>query len=136
MTDNSEFIHAPIDIANAESGGSDLTFRTNRVPDEVAAVERANRHLKNRGGRGDGRTINTGGIILSINESVAITIAKDMIDDAQRRHHRMLKDLTLIELNEGIDLRCKGRIVSPAEVGAEIARLQNNAIYGAAVPRR
>lgn len=134
MTD--PFIYGPLEASQAESGAADLTFRTNRVPDEVLIAQQGNRHLKNRGGKGDKRIALVGDAVLTIEESLAVVLAKDIIDDAQRRHSKTLKELTLIELNFGLEARCKGRACTPEQVGAEIARIQNVAIYGNTLRRR
>lgn len=120
----------------AESGETELQFRMNRVPDEVLAAERANRHLKTHGGRGDTNVALVDGTVKTIKETIAVAIAKDMADDACRRTGKRLNQLNLLELNEGIDQRCKGRAVGISEVAAELARLQNTAIYGDVVRRR
>lgn len=122
--------------ADADSGATEIQYATNRVPDEVVAAEMANKHLRSRGGRGDPNVARIGDAVLTIRESVAVAIALDIIDDCERRHSKKLGELTLLQLNEGIDLRCEGRACTPAQVGAEMCRLQNVAIYGGRVPRR
>lgn len=121
---------------DAESGETVMQFKTNRVPAEVLAAQRANRHLKTRGGQGSAKVALIGDAVLTVQETVAVAIAKDMADDACRRHNKHLDELTLLELNEGLAMRVKGRGTSEAQVGAELARLQNVAIYGDSVRRR
>ena len=122
--------------ADADSGESTKQFILNKKPAEVEAMERANRHLKTRGGRGDPGVALVDGTVMTVGETIAVTIAKDMIDDCIRRHGKKLEELTLLELNHGIEARVKGRATNAAQVGAEICRLQNKAIYGNVVRRR
>ena len=92
-------------------------------------LNRASRKMKSRGGQGDGLSAMVFGQPITIRESVATTIAKDMIEDAMKRHHKSLKALSLLELAYGLEDRCRGRLVAPTEVFAEIARIQNAAFY-------
>lgn len=94
-------------------------------------LSRASRKMKSRGGQGDGISAVVFGQPVTIRESVATTIAKDAIKDAERRHKKSLTQLSMLELAFGLDERCSGRMVYPQEVAAEIARIQNAALYPA-----
>lgn len=86
--------------------------------------------LTMNGGPGQTGVQNINGAILTVQETIAKTIAQDMIDDAVRRHKKPLKELSLMQLNEGIDERVKGRLCSKAHVLREIGALANAAYYG------
>lgn len=80
------------------------------------------------GGRGDEKTAIIGPNIVTIRESVATQIAKDVIHDAEKRHRKKIQNLSLLELSEGVQERVKGRLTTLQEVLAEIGRMQNAAL--------
>lgn len=127
-------------MARRETAAADEGMtRTTLIPsvDPTEAQTRATlRRLTMNGGGGDPTVANVGGAVLTVRENVAVAIARDMADDATRRHGVALAQLTLLQLNEGIGARCRGRGTTVAQVGAELARLQNVAIYGSEVRRR
>lgn len=92
--------------------------------------------LRSRGGPGQAGVDRIGASVLTVRETVAVAIARDMADDASRRHKRPLTQLTFLELIEGAGQRVRHRGCSEADVMAELARLQNVALYGNEVRRR
>lgn len=92
-------------------------------------LSRSSRKMKSRGGQGDGLSAVVFGQPVTIRESITTVIAKDAIRDAEKRHDKSLKQLSILELTFDLEQRCKGRMVYPQEVAAEIARIQNAAMY-------
>ena len=85
--------------------------------------------LKSRGGRGQAGIGMVNGSILTVQETIAVTIAKDVIDDTKRGTGKALKDLCLMDFAKYAQHRCDNRPVTDAQVLAEIVRIQNHAIY-------
>lgn len=85
--------------------------------------------LKNRGGRGQPGIGMVSGSILTVQETIAVTIAKDVIDDTKRGTGKPLKDLTIMDFAKYAQHRTDNRPVTDAQVLAEIVRVQNHEIY-------
>jgi len=130
-----EMLSGPIEV-NADEGLTETGFIASELPPELQKAHEANRRLKNEGGKGDGVSGIVNGEILTVKETLALAIARDMIDDAQRRHRKPLSELNMLELREGIDERVRGRAVTSGEVMQEIGRLQNFEKYKDRVRRR
>lgn len=92
--------------------------------------------LKSRGGKGQEGVGMVDGTVMTLKETAALTIAKDVIDDAVRGTGKKIGDLTLMELARYAEGRTEKRPCSDAQVLAEITRLQNHEIYGDRVARR
>lgn len=81
--------------------------------------------LKTHGGKGDPNIALIGGESLIIRHTVARQIAKDIIEDAEKRYNRKLKGIPLDWLLQEVDVRCKGRECKPEAVSAELGKLKN-----------
>lgn len=97
---------------------------------------RGERKLKNRGGPGQEGVGIIDGSVMTIQETAAVAVARDVIDDAERHHKKGVADLSLMELAPFARGRAEGRSFSDGQLLAEICRLQNFAIYGSKVARR
>lgn len=102
---------------------------------EIAALK-GNKKLKNEGGKGQDGVGIIDGSVLTIRETGALAVAKDLIDDAKRHEGKALKDIPLGRLMDFLGDRTAGRPFSDEEVLAEVARLQNHEIYQTKVARR
>lgn len=133
-----DFIVGPDEIEKQPEGLTRLQYRPSPQLEEYVhdQVTRGLKKMTNRGGRGQDGVDRIGAAVLTVKETVAVAIAKDMVDDAVRRHKRPLENLTFLELVEGSDQRVRHRGCTQADVMAELARLQNKAIYGDEVRRR
>jgi hypothetical protein len=136
-----EFLYAPEDVAHRGEGFTEsrieLTGEAREQQEETEARLKAGLgKLTMNGGRGDGLSAIVGGELLTVKESVALAIARDMCRDAEQRTGKPLKDIPILELNEGIHARIKGRATTAGAVMAELGRLQNTAKYGDTVRRR
>lgn len=136
-----EFLYAPEDVANQDEGFTEsrveLTGEAREQHEEtLAKLKGGLNKMTMHGGQGDGISAIVGGELLTVKESVALAIARDMCRDAEQRTGLPLKDIALLELNEGIHARIKGRATSAGAVMAELGRLQNTAKYGDTVRRR
>ena len=89
---------------------------------------KALKNLYMNGGSGQIGVSNVNGHILTLQESAAKTIAKDMIDDAERRHDKKIGELSLMQLCEGVHYRVQGRMCTAESVMAEIGREFNKAL--------
>lgn len=89
------------------------------------------RKLKSRGGRGQAGIELINGSVLTVQETIAVSIAKDVIDDTKRGTGKALRDICLLDFAKYAEHRTRGRPVTDAQVLAEIVRIQNHAIYGA-----
>ena len=93
--------------------------------------------LKNRGGKGQEGIAIVGGAVLTVKENAAVTIAKDVIDDARRANDgKLASEIPLIEIAKYAQGRSKPGVCTDAEVLAEICRIQNAEIYGGKIARR
>ena len=81
--------------------------------------------LTSRGGPGEPGVQNIDGHLMTVQETAAITLARDIIDDVIRRTGKKLHEIPLIEFHRDVQVRSKGRIFTPGEVFAEIGTLQN-----------
>lgn len=126
------------DLPEASEGLTETGFQVSRLPQEVLDAQDANRKLTMNGGRGAEDAAMVGGELLTVKETLALAIARDMADDALRREPdgTELKDVPMMKLIHGIDERVRGRAVTSGEVLQEIGRLQNVAKYGTRVARR
>lgn len=104
-------------------------WKMKRDVSNLVALQSGIRKLKNKGGRGDENIAFLHGNVVTIRESLTTQIAKEVIEDAMTKHKKKLKELSLFELFETVDLRCRGRIPNPYEVRSEVCRLQNAEIY-------
>ena len=102
----------------------------------VLAALKANSKLKNEGGAGQGGVGMVDGSILTLKESAALTIAQDVIDDAERAEKKKVAEIPLTTLARYAEGRAAGRPCSDAQVLQEVCRLQNHAKYGDKVSRR
>ena len=81
--------------------------------------------LRNRGGRGQDGVVNLNGSLLTIRESAITILAKDIIDDLERRTGKPLSEIPLIEFQKDVEVRSQGRLFTKNELFAEIGRRQN-----------
>ena len=133
-----DYIVGPEEIEMQPEGLTELKYKPSPGLEEYVddQVTRGLKKMTSRGGRGQDGVDQIGAAVLTVKETVAVAIAKDMVDDAVRRHKRPLEKLTFLELVEGCDQRVRHRGCTEADVMAELARLQNKAIYGDEVRRR
>lgn len=136
-----DFLYADRSIANLPEGFTETRLIAEGPARE--AHEEAERHateglkkLTLNGGQGDGLSALVDGEVLTIKESLALVIARDIVKDAEARHKKPLAELTLMQLNEGLKDRVQGRATSVGAVMSELGRLQNQAIYQNRVRRR
>lgn len=136
---NDEMLYAPTEVVNASEGFTEtlVSVKGEAHAEAYKAAIRGNRHLKTEGGKGQEGIELIDGSVLTVRETAALTIARDVIDDALRHHAgKTLKDLTLVEIARFANGRTKNRACTDSQVLAEIVRLQNHEIYGGRVARR
>ena len=92
--------------------------------------------LKNRGGKGELGIEIVGGSVLTLKENAALVIAKDIIQDVERRTGNKLPDIPLGAFVQDCHGRSKPNLCTGDEILLELSRLRNHSIYGDSVPRR
>ncbi len=97
---------------------------------------KALKKLTNRGGKGQEGVGIIDGTVLTVQETVAVTIAKDVIDDIQRHARIPVNDITLQQAQQFAKGRTQGRLCTEHEVLTECARIINKACYGSSLARR
>lgn len=136
-----DFIYAPLEIANRTEGFTEITLLPEgealeaHQEQERLATEGLKKLTMN-GGEGDGLSAQVGNEVLTVKETLALKIAMDIIADKETEHGMPVGKLNLMQLNQGIHERVKGRATTVGAVMAEIGRLQNRAIYKDRVRRR
>lgn len=138
---NDDFLYAPTDTALESEGFTETKLKATEegkkaIDQSMIPIERGLRKLTLNGGEGQQGVALVGDSIMTVEETVALSIAKSMIEAAERRTNKPLKELSLVELNFNSHLYVKGRACTEAQVLAEIGRLQNKEIYGDSVRRR
>lgn len=101
----------------------------------VAAALKANSKLKSEGGAGQAGVGMVGGSILTLKETAALAIARDVIDDAERAENKKVTEIPLATLARYAEGRTARRPCNDAQVLQEVCRLQNHAKYGDLVSR-
>ena len=84
--------------------------------------------LTNRGGKGQDGIQNVSGHVMTVRESIAVYLARDIIDNAVRRTGKKFADIPMVEFHKEVVDRVRGRICSAGEVYAEIGIMQNKAL--------
>ena len=102
----------------------------------VIAAHKANSKLKNEGGAGQAGVAMIDGSILTVKETAALAIAKDVIDDAERAEKKKVAEIPLAILARYATGRANARPCTDEQILQEVCRLQNHAKYGDEVSRR
>ena len=92
--------------------------------------------LKTRGGKGEEGVGMIDGSVLTLKETIAVQIARDVLDDAKRATKKEIQDIPLLTLAQYAKGRSKGRPVTDEAILREVCRLQNHEKYGNKVARR
>lgn len=133
-----DYVMGPGEVSDEPEGFTETGFVMSDVPQELKDAHAANRMLKSEGGPGDGISDVVDGELLTVKETVALAIAKQVIADVMNGEKRgtKLHKVAMVKFTHKLDLRVKGRATTEGAVLAEIGRLHNLSKYGNRVRRR
>ncbi len=131
-----DFIMGPVERSVEDEGFTEMVFKRKGPSDEELAAM-GNLHLLTcNGGPGQKGVALVGDAVMTVEEHVAVDVAKAAIEDAEALNKLPLEKLTMLQLTAHLEERCRDRHCSMTQALAEIGRLQNQAIYGDKVRRR